>query len=190
MSELWARILAWFAANLPPGHFSAAPGASEDELNKAESRFGVRFPDDVRESYLLHNGAGRDGAFFENYSLMSLDEILEQWRIIDDALEAIELGEMDDLDVCAKPTGPIKKVWWNRRWIPILADATGGSLSVDLDPAPGGKVGQVIEFVHGYGPMWVLAGSFREWLSKYAGDLEAGKYLFDPDSGNISKIKD
>jgi cell wall assembly regulator SMI1 len=56
MSEIWKRIIAWFAANVPAKHYKFAEGASNEEIEKAEARMRLHFPDDLRESYLLHNG--------------------------------------------------------------------------------------------------------------------------------------
>jgi cell wall assembly regulator SMI1 len=75
---------------------------------------------------------------------------------------------------------------WSLLWIPIL-DAEGEKIQIDLDPAPGGKVGQVIDTSEcGYR---VLARNFREFMAQYANDLVGGKYIFD-ESWSISRIKE
>jgi cell wall assembly regulator SMI1 len=177
MNEQWHRILTWFASKAPGARFSAEPPASEEEVASTESLLDVRLPPDVRESYLLHNG-GKSGAFYRNYRFMPLDEIRDSWRM----LTGSSLEEYP-----ASPEGPVKAVSWNRRWIPIMDTGAGDHLCVDLDPEPGGSVGQVIEWSHEEGPSSVLAPSFRQWLSQYADDLEAGRYRFDPMSGNIAR---
>src|SRR5262249_40167543 len=77
MNELWQRITTWFANNVPPDLFSLAEGANEAEIKATESILGLRLPDDVRESYLLHNGSN-EWAIFENQGLLSLDELIRK----------------------------------------------------------------------------------------------------------------
>jgi cell wall assembly regulator SMI1 len=83
MNELWERITAWFAANasLEPYLFSLADGATEQEISATETVLGIPFPDDVRESYLLHNGSNRTGVFESGRNLFSLDAIIRGWQI-------------------------------------------------------------------------------------------------------------
>jgi hypothetical protein len=51
---------------------------------------------------------------------------------------------------------------------------------IDLDPAAGGVVGQLLEFDHEVGPRCVLAPSFTAWLQRIATGLEEGKFVCDP----------
>jgi len=184
MSEVVKRIIAWFAANVPRGHFKLRAGASEVQLSAAEQGMQLRLPDDVRESYLLHDGTEEDGAFFESYPLLPLDRMVLLWRRAM-GFEGSEFPEWKDY---VKPQGPIKKVMWNVRWVPIM-EAEGDDILIDLDPAPGGSIGQVIERSHEIGPLRVLASNFREWLANYADDLENAKFQFDSISWNIARLK-
>jgi cell wall assembly regulator SMI1 len=177
--DIWNRIIAWFAANIPAEHFTFSDGASEEEISAAEARMRVHLPDDVRESYLLHNGTD-NRPLFECYSLASLAEIIVDWRLSETVLEQEELGLYPSYPPPRDPQGPVKRVMWNLGWIPIM-DADGDHVMIDLDPAPGGKIGQVIERSHEVGPLRLIAYSFREFLSNYADDLEAGKYRYGED---------
>jgi cell wall assembly regulator SMI1 len=182
MNDLWARILTWFAAHVPPGFFSPNPGASESEIRDAEAALGLRLPADFVESYRLHNG-GREGAFFRNYELMPLKEITRT------AAFKKQLLTLDWGDYIPQPEGPIKQVFWNAQWVPFMDTGSGDNLCIDLDPAPGGAVGQVIEFGHELGPERLIAPSFCAWLSQFADDLEAGRYGFGEESLNIERIE-
>jgi cell wall assembly regulator SMI1 len=73
-------------------------------------------------------------------------------------------------------TGPIQPTWWHQRWIPIGHDRAENNCCLDLIPAPGGSVGQVIDWDHEVGPSRVLATRFLDILSVFAQDLETGKY--------------
>jgi cell wall assembly regulator SMI1 len=189
MSEIWKRIIAWFIANVPSKFFAPMPGVSHDEINAAESRMHLHLPEDVREFYLLHNGVGEYGLFFDGYELLTLDQIVTFWKGAERVLDVQEAGLLPGLDDYCSPVGPIKKVMWNLKWVPIM-DADGNGVLIDLDPAPGGNVGQVIERSSDMGPLRVLADNFRNFLSRYADELEAGKYAYDHSSTEIRKIKD
>src|SRR4051794_32648524 len=102
MEELWRRITGWFATNVPPESFHAAKGASVEEVAVTEEILGFPLPKDLRESFLIHNGVDR-GAFFLNYSLMSLVSLADAWRI---GLAALRSGMLDALTPA--PDGPIR----------------------------------------------------------------------------------
>src|SRR5579884_1529995 len=56
MREIWDIIEDWLAANTPWIYESLAPPATDDEIREAEVALGLTFPDDLRESYRIHNG--------------------------------------------------------------------------------------------------------------------------------------
>ena len=56
MRDLWDRIERWLAANVPDMLEGLNPGATTQEIEETEAFLGVSFPDDVRASYLIHNG--------------------------------------------------------------------------------------------------------------------------------------
>jgi cell wall assembly regulator SMI1 len=62
-------------------------------------------------------------------------------------------------------------------------------LCIDLDPAEGGHVGQVITMWHDEpGREWI-AGSFQEWLSLFVHQLNDDYFRYDPDMGNLERLK-
>jgi cell wall assembly regulator SMI1 len=135
---------------------------------------GLRFPSDLRASYLLHDGSGRYGIFPWGYMLLSLSELVSEWQ-----RNKVRLAQ---LDRAAKPAGPIRPVYWNTEWLPVGSNDSGDYDCVDLDPGLGGTIGQVIRFNHEVGPTRVAAESFGAWLALYADRLEAGLYRYDPHS--------
>jgi cell wall assembly regulator SMI1 len=56
MREIWDMIEGWLALNTPWIQASLAPGATQDEIQTAEASLGLALPEDVRQSYRLHNG--------------------------------------------------------------------------------------------------------------------------------------
>ena len=55
------------------------------------------------------------------------------------------------------PAGPIQKVHCHMNWIPLTDFQSGDHMLIDLAPAEGGKVGQLINFSHETGPEDVAA---------------------------------
>jgi cell wall assembly regulator SMI1 len=170
MKQIWNRIEAWFTANVDPAYNPGAflGGATDLQIQSLEKKLKLRLPDDVRESYLIHNGMEPVSVFYESQTLNSIEEILRYWEI----MCGIERAGAR-FRLIPSPVGPIKSVWGNKKWVPITDSSGGHILCIDMDPAEGGKVGQVLDFCHETGPLRVVAASFREFLSQYADDLEA-----------------
>jgi cell wall assembly regulator SMI1 len=120
-------------------------------------------------------------------NIFSLKDIVAEWQMFK---ELEDVGTWSDADIpyyfqedgLGWQTRPIQPVWWHQRWIPIGRDRAGNLCCLDLVPASGGSVGQVIDRDHEAGPSRVLASSFLEVLSTFASDLEAGAYV-DTDTG-------
>jgi cell wall assembly regulator SMI1 len=63
-------------------------------------------------------------------------------------------------------------------------DADGDKLVLDLDPAPGGSVGQLFKWSNsGSLPLQVLAPSFGDWLAGLAEKLSKRRFSLDEFGG-------
>jgi cell wall assembly regulator SMI1 len=117
----------------------------------------------------IHDGSGNlwlhDRGVF-----LSLEGLLEAWE------QEFDLWGDGDNDEWATPEGPIKKKWFSRKWLPALDTWCGDYTCLDLDPAKGGKRGQVLSWYHDNGPTRVIAPSFGTLLQQFAQELEAGLY--------------
>jgi cell wall assembly regulator SMI1 len=137
---------------------------------------GVTLPDDVRACYRIHDGQdwGADGyrlPFLHGGGWLSLKEMVADWRVWKSVLETGNLG-----DNRGEPDGPIRPYWWHPAWIPVATGGIGVTVCLDLDPAPGGSVGQIVEVIHDEPGRELLADSFTEWLEQFADDLEDDLY--------------
>lgn len=73
-----------------------------------------------------------------------------------------------------EPSGPIKgDEWWRLGWIPFCGDGGGDHLCVDLDPADGGTVGQVISMWHDMPNRDLTGTSLTDFIEIIAADAEA-----------------
>jgi cell wall assembly regulator SMI1 len=176
------RIMAWYEANVAEERPTLSAGATEREISELETLIGMQLPNDVKQSYRLHNG-NTDGSLFPyGYHLLSIREVVKNWRMLVDAAADEDPAEMEEMiDV----EGPVKKVWWHAKWIPITGNSGADFRFIDMDPAEGGKVGQVVYFNHEEGPKRLEAASWREYLSRFAEGLEKGEYLYKERDGVV-----
>src|ERR687886_241671 len=174
MKSEWDRIEAWLAENAPNMLDNLQPGATDELIHQAESFMGIELPEDVKAHYRIHNGERTevDGGLLEGFWWLPLEEVMVHWKfwkgILDEETEEIE-GE---------PHGPIKTNWWNLKWIPITTNNAGDYYCLDLDPAPGGEMGQIISAWHEGAVRYLVTNSFQSWLEILADDLESGKYSY------------
>jgi molybdopterin molybdotransferase len=168
IADLWKRIAKWYRRHAPPEALSLGRPATSKEIALVESILDVKFPRGVWESYRIHNGSNDTWVFEYSGYYLSLKDIVQSWAILLPLAENPEYRELR-----TSPQGPIKENVWNKRWIPVTGSGSGDHLCIDLDPASGGALGQVIEYSHEEGPKRCVANSFGEWLTKFVGQLES-----------------
>lgn len=181
IQAFWQRIEDWLSQHAPHAWQMLRPGASEGEIQQAEIAMDLTLPEDFKVSCRIHDG-GFVLDLVTKMTMFSLEEIVAEWQMFKE-LEEVETWSDAGIpyyfqeDGLEWQTGPIQPVWWHQRWIPIGRDRAGNNCCLDLVPAPGGSVGQVIDRDHEAGPSRVLASRFLDILSSFAQDLEAGKYV-------------
>ena len=183
MEQLWSRIVEWYRSNAPADAFFLAAGASDPEINAVEATLGVNFPDDVRRSYRIHDGSNENAVFEFGRYLLSLQEIVRAWEILQPLAEDPQYSGLR-----TSYGGSIRSDLWNKRWIPLTDNGSGDHVCVDLDPTETGTVGQLIDYSHEEGPRRVLAKNFEDLLTWFAKDLEMGRFEFQPSSLSIVRI--
>ncbi len=189
MQEIWDRIKEGLSIHAPGIIPHLQAGASEEEIRSTEKKLGIKFPEDVRASYRIHNGMSGDRGFICSCSeycwseFYSLENIFRAWDIWRDLLEA---GEFDNFQ--SEPNGPIKTDWWNIKWIPLLGNSGGDHCCIDLDPPSEGKLGQIITMWHETGAEELLAPSFKDFLTNFAEELNAGVYTYSEDDGGLISV--
>jgi hypothetical protein len=82
MKAVWHRIHAWLDAHAPAGYGDLRPGASADEIRAAEEAMGLKLPDDVVESYRIHDGQDNTPGLIggEGWCLLPLQSMVQHWR--------------------------------------------------------------------------------------------------------------
>jgi cell wall assembly regulator SMI1 len=184
MKLIWDRIEAWLRANAPTVFELLRPGAYAEAIAETERALGVTFPDDVRASYRIHDGAESTG-FIEGWELLSLERIRDEWVAWKDLLDRGTFAEAR-----SQSDGRTLTDWWNPAWIPLTYSGSGDHHSLDLSPGLKGKRGQIIIMYHDDDSRPVVSGSFADWLSAYADDLESGRYVYSEDYGGLVHPED
>jgi len=181
----WARYLAAGARVHPQFKSYLAAGASEAEISASEQAVACEFPADLRYLLTLHNGSNLYQVL-PGWELFSADRISDEWSVWSELYD--DQFKPDGYD-CA-PTGPIRgDEWWRLRWIPFCGDGGGNHLCVDMEPADGGAVGQVITMWHDAPNRDVAAMSLTELIEKLADDLEAGVLTWDEDRDGVYEAR-
>lgn len=184
----WERIEAFLQSHAALAESTKPflnPGATEEEILSAESAVRVRFPEDFRASLKRHNGQARGEVLLGMGALLSTREIAQQWTVWNELHEG---GSFVD-DFPSSPDSGVKANWWNPRWIPITHDGGGDHDCLDMDPAEGGTVGQIIEMWHDDDPRPLRAPSFLSWLTTAASSLEDGIVAWEEGAGFFPKVQ-
>lgn len=86
MEYLWKRIEAWLWANAPEVAEGLNPPARTEEILATENCLGITFPEDLRLSYLQHNGQTfASPGLLDGWELLSLDRMRSEWGGVEGA---------------------------------------------------------------------------------------------------------
>lgn len=121
------------------------PGATAAIIAETERCIGRPLPPIVAELYKVHNGFGLP-AILEGKSqytpLLSLEDALAEWRF-----KVSSVGDAKHRPPNHRSEG-VRAAYWVQGWLPIATFGNGDLLFLDLDPAPGGRLGQIVEWLH------------------------------------------
>ncbi len=174
MKELWDELLYELSEFDVELEDALNPPAGDHEISDLETRLNVTLPEDFVDFYRVHNGQDEmaDNLIY-GQELLSMRRIIAEWKIWKELLDKGKLADKANSDK------GVKNEWWNPKWVPFTYDGAGNHYCLDLDPSEDGKVGQVIYLIHDDPKREVIAGSFIDFIKKYIGDLESGKYIID-----------
>jgi cell wall assembly regulator SMI1 len=82
----------------------------------------------------------------------------------------------------------VRPEWWNRHWVPIGLTNTTTTIYIDMQPAPLGVPGQVIQD-GGMSDAGQLAPSLNDYLTHLIDHLDNGRLIYDlPRGGYIDVL--
>jgi cell wall assembly regulator SMI1 len=174
IQNIWGKIRRWYQKNAPRVYDQLGKGASENELSELEAQLAVKLPEDFAASLRTYNG----GIDVHSYRYLTIEEIVYNWSTMNDIKDE---GVFATYQVDSSCEGLIQPTWWDARWIPFAKDSGGNSICIDLAPARDGKMGQIIYWENGQGPLPSKYHSFFEWLRAYQVGLYRGQFIVDQD---------
>jgi cell wall assembly regulator SMI1 len=177
----WQRVVRWMSKNAPEALTRLKAPVTEAALADAERQLQVQLPEEYRWWLARHDGSEEYGPAPEQ--LLPLEEVLRIWELHE---QLARDGVFAGAPVAADPA--VRSTWWNPRWIPFTGDGAGNHWCLDLDPANGGRIGQVVGFWHDHKERAVEAPSFGAWLAQLADDLETGAVVATEDQGRFFSI--
>jgi cell wall assembly regulator SMI1 len=187
LKELWGRLENWLTKHYPILLDSLNNGATDEMINEAEVRMGIKLPTDFKESLKIHNG--QKGGIFEypgligGYQLLSLDSIIDEWEVWTNLQNE---GVFDDADELEFNNNKVKTdQWWRAKWVPITSDGGGNHHCIDLEPTLEGNSGQVIEMWHDDEIRLLIGDSFKDCFKIIVENLENGKYFVEENGGDL-----
>lgn len=186
LEAAWERYVAAIEKTHPAFRTYLAAGASEDDIQAAEQAVKAIFPPDLRHFLRLH--AGSNNCFvLPGWELFEPARIAEEWAIWEELRRTQFVPEGYDCE----PHGPIRgDEWWRLGWIPFCGDGGGDHLCVDLDPAEGGTVGQVISMWHDMPNRDITGASLTDFIEIISADAEAGNLVWDEDMGGVYEAQE
>src|SRR6478609_1162019 len=144
--QAWRRCRATLETWAPGLLARLPPGTTDDVIALVETAIGCPLPTTVACIYRIHNGFGVP-AVLNNVSqdtpLLSLEDALAEHRFMCAVLldQTLTLPRIE-------PSPGVRAAYWLRAWLPIGTFGNGDKFFLDLDPAPGGRSGHVVEWRH------------------------------------------
>jgi internalin A len=192
-AEIWDRFEDVMRRKSPVNFEALRPPASAAAIAAAEKAMKIKFPAELRDAYLRHDGANRgtfeskDGlALFDDCRWCGLDEMVDYWSFMVREAGAVE---MDDPDFYMFPINSpswdrlaIRPEWWNKKWLPIGRSNTANTYYIDLMPGPRGTKGQIISD-SGEMSAALIAPGLNAWLTFLSNSFESGRFITEPGSG-------
>ena len=176
--DAWNEIETWLKAHAPKIMESLNPPATTEAIGKAEAAFGFEMPKQWKDLYLIHNGMNSKsnlGSLFYGFEFYSLETVMSEYRNRQDLFTY-------EAPVKTVSNGVNNANLNNLKWIPFLYLSRYSSIWIDMDPAAGGNIGQVIFTDHGEEAAVLLNGNILEFMNTFVGDLRAGLYFLDPEA--------
>lgn len=169
-TDLIERLDRWFSANRPKLYaLIRRPGADPERIASAEKSLAFAMPQALRDLFAWQGGVEPggppydQGAFYQQYGLMGLEDALSAKEDLDGMLERGDFKQQG---------------WWNASWLPFLDRGNGDMLCLDMAGCDGPK-GQMIDFCHDDALRVSHYPSVDGWLRLFVETIEAGHWEVD-----------
>ncbi|MFI6173518.1 SMI1/KNR4 family protein [Nocardia sp. NPDC051052] len=185
--EIFDNYVSWLSANVPLAYENLAPPAAPAELDALDEAVGATIPAEVKAVLAVHNGqkaaltaSGSEHGVpcIPTLNFLSTTEIQKRWNFWAEIrngpdIEALQAGG----DVFHGAERLIKPLYTSPGWIPLWADPVREDyIGIDLDPAPAGTVGQIINFGRNEEKHFLCATSFTELIRILLDEVQSGAW--------------
>jgi cell wall assembly regulator SMI1 len=183
IAPVLARLDRWYAANLPPQKYVFNPPATDPQIDAFEQVVGIKMPRSYRQLYKWHDGENDDRrGHIYGLPILPLRQAASDWQQWQRTLAGFG-GNRYPVPGGSWPDGAVDPAYINPAWIPLTQDGSSGSIGLDFDPWPRGRMGQVIMFGRDEDVKVVLAESLGKFLESIAGLLESGNFRLEVEAG-------
>ncbi|WP_055667159.1 SMI1/KNR4 family protein [Desnuesiella massiliensis] len=139
------------------------PGTTVEIVNKIEEQMNIKFPEDLKQLYMIINGDNKHAfGFVLGLNMLSVEEMYTTWKLWRKFDEDKELN--DQQYYSSLPQKAIKCRYTNPLWIPIAHDCSSNYFGIDLDPDINGTIGQIINFGRDENDKKVFANSLKKFF--------------------------
>ena len=191
--SLLQEIKEWLSENVPGALESLNSSATEWDLRKLKFALPSATPSQIFQLLAVHNGERgdlRNGLLPDGFRLLPVKDILEAYLYaLKNPGETPEEGLRLLESRIRFAKGAVFPICGNAFRIPFAACNFEIFWQIDLIPAPGGKIGQIIREDVEDGSWEVISDSLESLLHSYLQALKAGLFVIDFD-GNIQDEND
>lgn len=171
----WKIIDSVLKQNAHASFKALRPPATESSLERLQAHFDERLPRDFLASLRVHDGMRKETVFVNYLSFLPVSGIL-RWSKMHRGIQKMMEFEGSGID---RKQIIHKDKRWRDGWMPIMADAGGNHLVMDLDPGPRGKIGQIYHWYNNDGPSRIVTPSLSIWLDAIATELSDRRFTID-----------
>lgn len=177
--KAWRTIEAVLSENAHSVYRALRKPATDTTVARLEKLIPAKLPRDFLTSLKIHDGLNNSYLgqvrLFDYYALLPVAAITAEYKSMCQLQAECTFGG----NQCGTDRGIRNDAHWRPGWVPVL-DADGNKLVLDLDPAPGGIVGQIFAWSNtGSTKNCLLAPSYTEWLTGLAETLEKRRFRLD-----------
>lgn len=152
---------------------------TEEEIHAAETSMGLRLPEEVRALYRSIDCDSNEHGLLGAHSLLPLNAVVGWYHEGEPGTASGDdrLFPTNPVAVDTEPAGHVRRVSRSDWWVTITTDRGGNCGALDLDPAAGGRRGQLFEYGRDFhGPVGYIAASVADVLRDVVTALRADEY--------------
>ena len=178
MDDIWSELEAALARHAPELRAALRLPATEAQVLAAEQALGLTFPTDLRDAYLRHDGVepGAPKFFAFGFRWCSIEELVSHWHMLRRVENNMRTRDPEafeqDEEFLSQSEAQLTP--FDAGWIPIGLTGTEHLLFFDMNPAPLGRRGQLIQ-QGGRVVFVVVEKSLEGYLRRMIDALEGGR---------------